>query len=198
MNFFTKLALLARNLFSMEAISDQSGQPSPSGQAATGSNTPTSAPSTSRPEPVPAVGVKRPDAAADIARQTGEHSFVPPELLANLPTMKQTQMDMLDFGCIKLDDEGTILNYNRWQGEFAGVDPQEALKKNFFRELAPCTNNRLVFGRFKQGVAEGSLDVVVSYAFTYRMRPTLVKVHLYRDKATRTNWVLVRRVGGNK
>jgi photoactive yellow protein len=195
MNFFTKLALLARNLFAMEEISDRTST-TPDGPASP-ATTPTSAAAT-RPEPVPAVGVKRADAASDIAKQTGEHSFVPPELLANLPSMKQTQMDMLDFGCIKLDDEGRILNYNRWQGEFAGVDPQEALRKNFFRELAPCTNNRLVFGRFKQGVTDGALDVVVSYAFTYKMRPTLVKVHLYRDSATRTNWILVRRVGGNK
>ncbi len=191
MNFFTKLALLACTIFSMEEISDQSTP-----AVAPVSATPVPAPN--RPDPISAVGVRRPDASADVAKQTGEHSFVPAELLTNLPTMKQSQMDMLDFGCIKLDDEGRILNYNRWQGEFAGVDPQEALRKNFFRELAPCTNNRLVFGRFKQGVTDGALDVVVSYAFTYKMRPTLVKVHLYRDQATRTNWVLVRRVGGNK
>lgn len=182
MNLFNKLAELARSLFKVEAISDAS-------------------------EPVKKETrreelIRKPTSVAEAMGGTSapapQHAFVPQELLSNLPNMKQSQLDMLDFGAIRVNDEGVILSYNRWQSEFAQVDQDEALGKNFFRELAPCTNNRLVFGRFKQGVADGSLDVVVSYAFTYRMRPTLVKVHLYREPKTRANWILVARVGGNK
>lgn len=65
--------------------------------------------------------------------------------------------------------------------------------KNFFTEVAPCTNNRLFFGRFKQGVAKGVLDVEFDYTFTYKMRPTNVTIRLYRDGALRKNWVFVTR-----
>jgi photoactive yellow protein len=181
MSFLSKLADFARSLFVMDSVSDRS-------ESATETN---KSSVLSKPTTV-AESVGGSTAPAE------EHSWVPLELLGNLPQMKQTQLDMLDFGCVKVDDEGKILGYNRWQSEFANVAVDEAVGKNFFRELAPCTNNRLVFGRFKQGVAGGSLDVVVSYAFTYRMRPTLVKVHLYREPKTRTNWVMVRRVGSSK
>jgi photoactive yellow protein len=185
MNFFTKLAELARTIFQVESISDAS------------ETARKEAKETKREELS-----RKPTSVAEAMGGTSapppQHAFAPQELLTNLPNMKQSQLDMLDFGCIRVSDEGKILSYNRWQSEFAQVNQDEALGKNFFRELAPCTNNRLVFGRFKQGVADGSLDVVVSYAFTYRMRPTLVKVHLYREPKTRSNWVLVARVGGNK
>lgn len=125
-------------------------------------------------------------------------SFITPEQLRDLPHMSKTEVDALPFGCIRVDDRGTILMYNKHQSELANVEPSDAIGKNFFRELAPCTNNRLVFGRFKDGVASGTLNAEVTYAFTYKMRPTLVDIHLYRDPGTKTNWVLVKLVGGRK
>lgn len=125
-------------------------------------------------------------------------SFVKPEIIRDIPYMSRTQLDALDFGCVRVDDSGIVQMYNKYESELANVDPADAIGRNFFRELAPCTNNRLVFGRFKDGVAAGKLDAVVTYAFTYKMRPTLVNIHLFRDPQTKTNWVMVKRVGGNK
>ena len=124
--------------------------------------------------------------------------FVPNELLDRLPLMKATEIDKLDFGCVKVSDSGVVQIYNKWESDFAGVPQNKAVGINFFRELAPCTNNRLIFGRFKDGVAAESLDAIVSYAFTYKMRPTLVDVHLFRHQQTKTNWVLVRKSEGAK
>ncbi|MDX1931349.1 MAG: hypothetical protein SFU56_01965 [Capsulimonadales bacterium] len=122
--------------------------------------------------------------------------FVPSTVLSRLPTMKPSELDNLDFGCVQVSDSGVVRAYNRWEADFAGVDQKAAIGRNFFRELAPCTNNRLIFGRFKEGVASDHLNTIVSYAFTYKMRPTLVRVHLYRDPDTRTNWVLVQKHEG--
>ncbi len=112
--------------------------------------------------------------------------------------MSKSEVDALPFGCVRVDDGGTIQLYNKYESELANVNPSDAMGRNFFRELAPCTNNRLVFGRFKDGVAAGALDAEVTYAFTYKMRPTLVQIHLYRDPGTKTNWVMVKRVGAGK
>ena len=124
--------------------------------------------------------------------------FVPNELLDRLPTMNRREIDKLDFGCVQVSDAGIVKIYNKWESDFAGVPQDKALGINFFRELAPCTNNRLIFGRFKDGVAADSLDVIVSYAFTYKMKPTLVDVHLFRHHTSQTNWVLVRKSEGAK
>jgi photoactive yellow protein len=119
--------------------------------------------------------------------------FVPADVMDRLPRMTATDLDALDFGCVRVSDEGLVQMYNKWESDFAGVAQDKALGRNFFRELAPCTNNRLIFGRFKDGIADGHLNAIVSYAFTYKMKPTLVNVHLYRDNASKTNWVLVQK-----
>ncbi len=125
-------------------------------------------------------------------------SFVTPEQLRDLPHMSKSEVDAFPFGCVRVDDSGIVQLYNKYESELANVQQADAIGKNFFRELAPCTNNRLVFGRFKDGVAAGTLNAEVTYAFTYKMRPTLVNILLHRDPNTKTNWVMVKRVGASK
>lgn len=120
-------------------------------------------------------------------------SFVPEEILGSISGMDNNELDALDFGVVKVDDVGVIQFYNRYESELAGIDPAAAAGKNFFTQLAPCTNNRLFYGRFKSGVAAGSLDITIPYTFTYKMRPTNVNVHIYRDPRQGANWVFVKR-----
>ena len=120
-------------------------------------------------------------------------SFVPAETLAKLAAMSREQIDTLDFGVVKVDDTGVIQLYNKYEAELAGVTRAAAEGKNFFTQIAACTNNRLFFGRFKQGVAASSLDFTMPYTFTYKLKPTNVHIHLYRDNASKTNWVLVKK-----
>jgi photoactive yellow protein len=181
MGFFSKL----KRFFGLEEIAYIPPQPA---------GMPTTAPGLTVLKNAP--GAPSATEAASAGDRSAALAFVPAEFLENLPKMSASQLDALDFGCVKVSDEGKVIQYNRWESEFASVPQKDAIGKNFFRELAPCTNNRLVFGKFKDGVSAGSLDTVLSYAFTYKMRPTLVKVHLYRHPRTMTNWVLVKRAGG--
>lgn len=115
-----------------------------------------------------------------------------PELLERLPTLRPDELDALPFGVVQVDDAGVIEFYNKFESELANVPRERAEGRNFFTQVAPCTNNRLIHGRFQQGVASGELDVCLPYTFTYKMRPTNVRIHLYRDGQTETNWVLVQ------
>ncbi len=116
-----------------------------------------------------------------------------PEILPYLGDMSREHLDSLDFGVVKVSAAGVIEIYNRYESELAGVPVAKAEGRNFFTQIAPCTNNRLILGRFKEGVAAGSLNVSIPYTFTYKMKPTNVKIHLYHDASSQTNWLLIHR-----
>ncbi len=128
-------------------------------------------------------------------RETGkamaQNSFVSEGDLERLPRMSRQDMDELPYGCVKVDDSGTILVYNRTQSDFAGFKPRDVEGKNFFTQLGVCTNNDIFFGTFKKGIAENNLNVLFMYTFTYKIAPTNVKVHMYRDDETRSNFLLI-------
>ena len=118
-------------------------------------------------------------------------SFVPQTLLQILPTLSRDLADAQPFGVVRVDDAGVVQLYNRWESALAGVAPADAEGRNFFTQVAPCTNNRLVYGKFQDGLRSGRLDTEFHYTFTYKMKPTNVAIRLYRDVPTSTNWIFV-------
>jgi photoactive yellow protein len=130
-------------------------------------------------------------------RQTGrsmaQTSFAGADRLRALPSMTREQVDAFDFGVVQVDETGVIKLYNRYEAELAGLTPQSVEGKNFFTQVAPCTNNDIFYGTFRKGLEERDLNVMFLYTFTYKIAPTNVKVHLYRDAATATNWILVKK-----
>jgi photoactive yellow protein len=120
---------------------------------------------------------------------------LPAETLARLPQMIRGELNVLPVGVIQVDDAGVILQYNKTEGDMAGFRAEDVEGKNLFFDLAPCMNNGLVYGKFRAGVDAGVLDQEVLYALTYRMRPVLTQMRLWRDPATATNWILLQRIG---
>lgn len=68
-----------------------------------------------------------------------------------LARMSEKQLDDMAFGAIKLDGNGTILQYNAAEGDITVRDPKQVIGKNFFRDVAPCTDNPDFRGRFDAG-----------------------------------------------
>lgn len=129
---------------------------------------------------------REPDVLA--MRSRGETSDGIP---GQLPHMSRAELDALDVGVIKLDDEGRVLFYSRKESEFSGLSKAEVEGRNFFTDVAPCTNNRLIFQPFREGVARNHLDITVEYTFSVQMPPTNVQLHMYRDPNTATNWIVI-------
>ena len=121
-----------------------------------------------------------------------DYQFDDEELGEALRNCSEDTLNEAPFGIVKVDDDGIVQFYNRYESELAGVAPEDALGRNFFTQLAPCSSNRLFHGRFKKGVRRGSLDERFTYTFTYKMSPTLVQVRLYRDQESQ-NWVMIRK-----
>jgi photoactive yellow protein len=136
------------------------------------------------------------DASASEARAVGSSEgpalpFDDDATGERLKELSRDALDALDFGVIEVDDDGVVQFFNRYESQMSGVAPETATGKNFFTEVAPCSNNRLFVGRFKKGLRRGELDERFTYTYTYKMSPTLVDVRLYRDEDDR-NWILVR------
>ena len=132
-------------------------------------------------------------AMASQAATLAQQSFCSPDLAKSIPTMSREALDGLDFGVVKVDGEGNIQVYNKYEQDLGSLTEAEVQGKNFFGEIAVCTNNALFRGVFKEGVAANNLNHLFPYTFTYKMSPTPVKVHLYRDQAASTNWILVKK-----
>ncbi|HEX8613999.1 MAG TPA: photoactive yellow protein [Telluria sp.] len=112
-----------------------------------------------------------------------------------LSTLSEEQIDNLAFGMITLDRNGTILQYNAAEGAITGRDPKEAVGRNFFDEVAPCTKTPEFHGRFVNGARSGDLNVFFEYTFDYNMTPTRVRVHMKNAPgSTDKFWVLVKRL----
>ena len=121
-------------------------------------------------------------------------SFESKDLANVLAKMGDKEIDKLAFVAIKVDAEGKILQYNAAEGEITGRDPKEVIGKNFFTEVAPCTNRPEFYGKFKEGVSKGELNTLFEYVFDYKMKPTKVKVHMMKAMVGEGYFIFVKRI----
>lgn len=124
------------------------------------------------------------------SRPKSDDHLVSAELIA-IAAMNEQMLDELPFGAIRLDREGFILGYNRFESRLSGLEPTRVIGRNFFTQVAPCTNVKEFAGRFREGVARGELHVEFPYVFTFNP-PRQVLVTLYFHKPTGNSWVLVK------
>jgi photoactive yellow protein len=112
--------------------------------------------------------------------------------LEEIDRMSEQQLDELPFGAIRLDREGKILSYNMTESKLTGRDPKRVVGRNFFTDVAPCTNVQAFAGRFREGVVKGEMHAIFPYRFDFQMAPRDVTVTLFWSKQTETAWVFVR------
>jgi photoactive yellow protein len=122
-----------------------------------------------------------------------KQNFVPAEIQEKVEGMSEDELNSLEYGVVKLDNEGKILFYNSYESKLSGIDPGEATGKNFFYDIAPCTNNRLFLGSFQKGVEEGAMKILFFYTFTYRMRPTNVRILYLKKSGSSANWFFIKK-----
>jgi len=108
--------------------------------------------------------------------------------------LSDRDIDNLAFGAIELDRHGKILRFNATEGAITGRDPKAVIGRNFFTDVAPCTNTPAFRGTFDKGVAAGDLNTMFEYLFDYQMKPTRVKVHMKKALVGDSFWVFVKRL----
>ncbi|AMD00564.1 MULTISPECIES: photoactive yellow protein [Halomonas] len=112
----------------------------------------------------------------------------------SLAKMDDKKLDSLAFGAIQLDASGKIMQYNAAEGSITGRDPKSVIGKNFFTDVAPCTQSKEFQGRFKEGVKNNDLNTMFEYIFDYKMKPTKVKVHMKKALTGDSYWIFVKRL----
>jgi photoactive yellow protein len=108
--------------------------------------------------------------------------------------IREEELDNLPFGAIQLDMSGNVLKYNDFESRLAGLKKENAIGKNFFTEVAPCTNVKEFYGRFKDGVEKKRLHEKFRYHFAFKRNPMDVTVTLFYSDISRSIWVFVRPV----
>ncbi len=111
-----------------------------------------------------------------------------------LAKMNDTQLNQLAFGAVEVDATGKILKYNAAEGAITGRDPKAVIGKNFFKEVAPCTNRPEFKGVFDAGVKEGKFSKLFEYVFDNKMNATKVQVHMKSAISSGSFWIFVKRM----
>ena len=135
---------------------------------------------------------------ADILRMqaAGRHlidqDFADPNLFASLGASSPdpSGFDDLSFGLVAMLLDGTVVAYNRFESECSGISPERCIGLNFFTDIAPCTNNYLVSGRFEN---EAVLDETIDYVFTLKMRPTRVQLRMLKAEPFPQQYLAIQR-----
>jgi photoactive yellow protein len=107
-------------------------------------------------------------------------------------TISEQELDALPYGVIQLDAEGMILRYNSYEATLSGLTKQKVVGKNFFKDVAPCTDIKDFCGRFLDGVAGGELHCTFRFHFAFKENPRDVTVTLFYNNRDETVWVLVQ------
>ncbi|HKR00324.1 MAG TPA: ATP-binding protein [Pyrinomonadaceae bacterium] len=115
----------------------------------------------------------------------------------NLPTSQSVPeidfatLDLLPYGIIVVDEEGKILYYNAREEQIANRSREDVLGKNFFSEVAPCTQVQEFYGRFRETMHRAGLVADFHFHFPFPGRPRDVEITLTSFQKEGSNLCLI-------
>jgi photoactive yellow protein len=108
----------------------------------------------------------------------------------DLAAMSPDEFDGLAFGVIQLDRDGVIKAYNRWEATLARRSASTVLGRNFFLEVAPCTNVAGFRGHLDRIAAAGKGAYVFDFEFLFPWGKRLVRIRFLVESVDE-RWVFV-------
>lgn len=81
----------------------------------------------------------------------------------------RTLLDRLPVGVVVLDRDGRVTAYNRAEAELAGVRPEDVIGRDFFADVAPCTEVEELAGAVRAALddPEAELDRELDFRFEF-------------------------------
>ena len=111
--------------------------------------------------------------------------------LRQVENLTPKELDELPFGVIKVDLEGVVLAYNQAEAELADKSPDDVIGKNFFTEVAPCTNVQAFGERFRQGLQSGRIHDTFPFDFSFLKGPVNVIITIHHERPEPHAWIFV-------
>lgn len=113
----------------------------------------------------------------------------------DLHAKSDQELDLLPYGVIALDRDGTVVRYNRVEARLARLDRALVLGKDFFRTIARCAATPEFEGRFRAFVADpsGPSRVRFQYVFNFRFGAQEVDVDFVRPSSPDHVYICVGR-----
>jgi len=119
-----------------------------------------------------------------------QQDFAAPDLFGRLQAASDAELMDAPFGVVRFDEGGNVTLYNKWESGLSGLSPEGVVGRSFFEEIAPCTNNFLVAERYADAA---ELDETIGYTFTWKMKPTPVRLRMLRQGAAARYLIVERR-----
>jgi photoactive yellow protein len=107
--------------------------------------------------------------------------------------LTDAQLDNISFGIIQIDAEGEILMFNDFEAGLTGRQKKAAIGRNFFTDVAICTDVPEFRGRFDAGVRAGTLDIVFEFHLGGKTMPR-VQVHMVKATRGERYWICTKRL----
>ncbi|MBL6459115.1 PAS domain-containing protein [Belnapia sp. T6] len=112
--------------------------------------------------------------------------------ISRLDGLNRGEFDALPFGVIQVDGTGRVVFYSAAESRLSGRSAEAVVGRNFFRDVAPCTDLPAFHGRFLEGVRRGAMDERFLFTFGFEPHPVRVEVRLLRAREPDRYWVVVR------
>jgi photoactive yellow protein len=122
------------------------------------------------------------------------HSNIEQITSKDLADTSPSEFDAMPFGMIRLDSAGVIKTYNEWEAKLARRTSSEVIGKNFFTDIAPCTNVAEFRGKLDQLALSGEKTYIFDYDFLFPWGTRRVRVRFVVESDDE-RWVLVTNVG---
>lgn len=109
----------------------------------------------------------------------------------SIADLDELDLDTLDFGVVRMDPSGIVVNYNKRESEISGLSPERVIGRAFFPDVAICMHNFMVSHRYDESA---DLDEMLDYVLTVRMDPKPVKLRLLQRADGPFRYLLVQPV----
>lgn len=120
-------------------------------------------------------------------------TFGAADIEQRLAGLALADFDKMTFGVVQVSGDGTILVFNAVEGGITGHDPAAVIGRNFFTDVAPCTDVAGFRGKFDAGVRDGNLNVVVEWHMGDSRAP-IVQVHMKKAARDGVFWIFTKRL----
>lgn len=116
-------------------------------------------------------------------------TFSDPDLLDWLEQQTNDQLDDLPFGVVRMSRDGKVVAYCKSESHITGIEPDYAIGKFYFTQIAPCANNMMVAAKY----AKPNLDEELDYILTYVCEPVKVRLRLLKSPKSQYQYFVVNR-----